>query len=338
MTSVVILNWNGVNYLRRFLPALIEHTTHPEVEIVVADNASVDDSLHFLHTEYPKIKTIGLDKNYGFAGGYNKALKQLKSEYYVLLNSDVEVTPGWLDTLSEQMKAHPEIAACQPKIRSYDRKGCFEHAGASGGFIDRYGYPFCRGRIFDTTEEDRGQYDDKTEVFWATGACLMIRADKFWEVDGFDEAFFAHMEEIDLCWRLQNKGYKIFCFPESCVYHVGGGTLDAGNSYKTFLNFRNNLLMLYKNLHGTTRTKTLSVRHVFDMTVVFRNLLKGDVQNAKAVLSARREYKKMRKLYDVDPKSARPSTVLTKNIYPKSIVKAYYLQNKKTFASLIPNR
>jgi GT2 family glycosyltransferase len=335
MTSVVILNWNGVSYLRRFLPVLIENTPNPEVEIVVADNASVDDSLHFLKTEYPEIKIIGLNKNYGFAGGYNKALKQLKSEYYVLLNSDVEVSPGWIDILLEQMKAHPEIIACQPKIRSYNRKGHFEYAGASGGFIDKYGYPFCRGRIFDTIEEDRGQYDDKSEVFWATGACLMIRADKFWEVNGFDEAFFAHMEEIDLCWRLQNKEYKIFCIPESCVYHVGGGTLDAGNSYKTFLNFRNNLLMLYKNLPEETRAKTLFVRYIFDIAVVLRNILKGDFQNAKAILNARREYKKMRKLYDVKNSGAgNKHTSLNKNIYPKSIVKAYYLKNKKTFGSL----
>lgn len=336
MTSVVILNWNGKKYLEQFLPVLLTNTQNPNTEIVIADNASTDDSLAFLKADFPEIKTIILDKNYGFAEGYNKALKQLDSRYYILLNSDVEVSKNWTLPLIEHMDAHPEVAACQPKIRSYHRKNYFEHAGAAGGFIDKYGYPFCRGRMFDTIEQDEGQYGQISEIFWASGACMMIRAEKFWEMKGFDPVFFAHMEEIDLCWRLQNKNYKISYVPESLVYHIGGGTLNAENPYKTFLNFRNNLLMLYKNLPKKTSKKTMFVRALFDYIAAFQYLTKNQIENAKAVLKARKQYKKLRKQYRSENSEKSPPLKLNKNIYPKSIVIAYHLKGIKKFSELKP--
>ena len=245
--AIVILNWNGQQMLADYLGQVVEYSKD-EAEIIVADNGSTDDSVEWVRTHFPEVRIIQLDRNYGFAEGYNKALVQVDCTYYVLLNSDVEVTPHWLTPLIEEMDARPEVAACQPKILSEVRKGSFEYAGACGGYIDRFGYPFCRGRIFDTVEEDHGQYDTPQEVLWASGCCLMIRADDYWSADGLDGRFFAHNEEIDLCWRLYQAGRKIFCFPQSTVYHVGGGTLPKGNPWKTFLNFRNNLTMLWKNL------------------------------------------------------------------------------------------
>ena len=246
-TAIVILNWNGRKMLEQYLPSVLEYSCD-EATVVVADNASTDDSLAFLNARYPQIQTIVLDQNYGFAEGYNRALKQVEAEYYVLLNSDVEVTPHWLSPLIAYMDSHAEVAACQPKLLSYVNKEKFEYAGASGGYLDRYGYPFCRGRLFDAVETDRGQYDDTVEVLWATGACLFIRSEDYWRVGGLDGRFFAHCEEIDLCWRLNIVGRKVVCLPESKVYHLGGGTLPKGNPMKTFLNFRNNLTMLYKCL------------------------------------------------------------------------------------------
>lgn len=243
--AIVILNWNGQQMLADYLGQVVEYSKD-EAEIIVADNGSTDDSVEWVRTHFPEVRIIQLDRNYGFAEGYNKALVQVDCTYYVLLNSDVEVTPHWLTPLIEEMDARPEVAACQPKILSEVRKGSFEYAGACGGYIDRFGYPFCRGRIFDTVEEDHGQYDTPQEVLWASGCCLMIRADDYWSADGLDGRFFAHNEEIDLCWRLYQTGRKIFCFPQSTVYHVGGGTLPKGNPRKTFLNFRNNLTMLWK--------------------------------------------------------------------------------------------
>ena len=222
--SIVILNWNGRAMLQRYLPSVVRYS-QDEAEVIVADNASTDDSLQWLANEFPQVRTIVLDQNYGFAGGYNKALKQVESEYYILLNNDVEVTHHWLTELIEEMDAREMVAACQPKLLSVNNKDAFEYAGAAGGFLDKYGYPYCRGRIFDKVEEDDGQYDTNSEIFWATGACLMIRSKDYWSVGGFDERFFAHNEEIDLCWRLQLKGRKIYCFPTSYVFHEGGGTL-----------------------------------------------------------------------------------------------------------------
>ncbi len=245
-TAVVILNWNGKDWLRKFLPNVIKHSY--DAEILIADNGSTDDSLIFLEENFPSITIVENKENLGFAGGYNKALNQIHAEYYVLLNSDVEVSESWLSPIVSLLDKDKTIAACQPKLLDFNKRNTFEYAGASGGFIDNLGYPFCRGRIFDSLEEDSGQYNDSSEVFWATGACLFLRADAFWDVGGFDADFFAHQEEIDLCWRLKNKGYKIMVEPKSEVFHVGGGTLDAASALKTYLNFRNNLAMLFKNL------------------------------------------------------------------------------------------
>ena len=245
-TAIVILNWNGKDWLEKFLPTIIQHSDM--AEIIIADNGSTDDSLLFLSKNFPNIKVINNKENLGFAGGYNNALDQIHAEYYVLLNSDVEVSDNWLLPIIRLMDKDKDIAACQPKLLDFNNRKKFEYAGASGGFLDNLGYPFCRGRIFNFLEEDAGQYNDTAEVFWATGACLFVRADIFWEVGGFDSDFFAHQEEIDLCWRLRNKGYKIMVEPKSEVYHVGGGTLNASSSFKTYLNFRNNLCMLFKNL------------------------------------------------------------------------------------------
>ena len=244
--AVVILNWNGKSFLEKFLPSVFACNSS-YAEIIVADNASTDDSVSFLKSKYPQIKIIQNSSNGGFAKGYNDALKLVEAEYYVLLNSDVEVTPNWIDSVIQLMDTDKSIAACQPKIRAFDDKKSFEYAGAGGGFIDKYGYPFCRGRILDTLEEDKGQYNDVREVFWATGACLFVRSECYHKVNGFDEDFFAHMEEIDLCWRLKNLGYKIMYSPNSTVFHVGGGTLNKTSPKKTYLNFRNNLILLCKN-------------------------------------------------------------------------------------------
>jgi GT2 family glycosyltransferase len=243
--AIVILNYNGKNHLEKFLPSVVANS--PGASIYIADNASTDDSVSFLEKNFPAIHLIRIPANYGYSKGYNVALQSVKSQYYILLNSDVEVKSGWLEPLIRLMDSDEKIAACQPKIKSYLKKNEFEYAGAAGGFIDRLGYPFCRGRIFDSVEEDRGQYDTSSEIFWASGACLAIRVDLFHRLGGFDDDFFAHMEEIDLCWRLQSAGYKIFYCAESTVYHLGGGTLSKANPRKTYLNFRNNLSLLYKN-------------------------------------------------------------------------------------------
>ena len=273
--AIVILNWNGKAWLEKFLPTLVKHSQ--EATVFVADNGSNDDSVSFLTQEFPTVKIIENNENLGFAGGYNKALNHIHADYYVLINSDVEVTENWLSPIVSLMDGDKNIAACQPKILDYTNKGKFEYAGASGGFIDNLGYPFCRGRIFDNLEEDNGQYNDATEVFWATGACIFVRADAFWEVGGFDADFFAHQEEIDLCWRMKNKGYKIMVEPKSVVYHVGGGTLDAGSPFKTHLNFRNNLKMLFKNLSLPSLFFIIPIRLVLDgvAALTFLNKPKG---------------------------------------------------------------
>ena len=289
--SVVILNWNGVGMLQKFLPKVVGYSANQGVEICVADNASTDESVSYLQANFPNVRLIVLDKNYGFADGYNRALEQVGAEYVVLLNSDVEVTPHWLEPLVEYMDAHPEVAACQPKIRSERNKEYFEYAGAAGGYLDKYGYPFCRGRIFDVVEKDEGQYDTVSSVFWATGAALFIRLKDYWEAGGLDGRFFAHMEEIDLCWRLRSRGRGIVCIPQSVVYHVGAATLKKENPRKTFLNFRNNLLMLYKNLPEKELKKVMFVRGLLDWVATFVFLLKGDGKNARAVWQARKEFK-----------------------------------------------
>jgi GT2 family glycosyltransferase len=277
--------------LQKFMPKVVECSAMEGVEVCVADNASTDESVSYLQSNFPNVRLILLDKNYGFAEGYNRALQQVEAEYVVLLNSDVEVTPHWLEPLVEYMDAHPEVAACQPKIRSERNKEYFEYAGAAGGYLDKYGYPFCRGRIFDVVEKDEGQYDTVSSVFWATGAALFIRLKDYWEAGGLDGRFFAHMEEIDLCWRLRSRGRGIVCIPQSVVYHVGAATLKKENPRKTFLNFRNNLLMLYKNLPEKELKKVMFIRGLLDWVATFVFLLKGDGKNARAVWQARKEFK-----------------------------------------------
>jgi GT2 family glycosyltransferase len=335
-TAIVILNWNGEKYLEQFLPILIENTSLSNVEIVVADNASTDSSLSILKDKFPTIKTIALDKNYGFAGGYNKALAQVDADYYVLLNSDVEVTANWLQPLIDYMEEHEDVAACQPKILSYSKRTHFEHAGAAGGFIDRFGFPFCRGRVIGFAEEDKGQYDTITEVFWATGACLVARANTFWKVGGLDDEFFAHMEEIDFCWRLKSRGYHIVCVPESVVYHIGGGTLNVESPHKTYLNFRNNLLMLYKNLPNKLLEKTLFWRFIFDYSAAFQLFITGKPANARSVFEARNDFKKMRPDFEEKRKEniLYATTDNESDIFQKSIVVEYYLKANKTYKSL----
>ena len=258
--AIVILNWNGRELLERFLPSVIAHTPTEQADVIVADNGSTDDSLELLQAKFPTVKTICLDRNYGFAEGYNQALKPINHPYTVLLNSDVEVTPGWLDAPIAALEKEADIAAVQPKIRAQRNKDYFEYAGAAGGFMDRYGYPYCRGRVFDVVEKDKGQYDAPTEILWATGACLFIRTQVYKEAGGLDAGFFAHQEEIDLCWRLRSRGYRLVCTPQSVVYHVGGATLNAESPRKTFLNFRNNLLMLYKNLPEKDLKQVMRIR------------------------------------------------------------------------------
>ena len=337
-TAVVILNWNGEAMLRQFLPSVISGSALTEgTEIFVADNASTDASCEVVERVFPSVRLIRLDQNYGFAEGYNRALREVEAEYVVLLNSDVEVTDGWLQDMVAYMDTHPEIAACQPKILSYRHRGQFEYAGASGGFIDRYGYPFCRGRIFDQVEEDEGQYDEVISVFWATGAALMIRQEVYRKVGGLDARFFAHMEEIDLCWRLRSRGYQLACIPSSKVYHVGGATLKKENPRKTFLNFRNNLLMLYKNLPEEELAPVMRVRTFLDYCAAFVWLLKGDFANAKAVFEARREFHRLRSQFVTDRQQNLAHTVL-KSVperYSFSLIWQAKIKGRKTFSALL---
>lgn len=335
-TAIVILNWNGEKYLNRFLPSLLQHTTRDEVIIYVADNGSTDGSLALLESQFASVQTIILDKNYGFAGGYNRALAQIKADYYLLLNSDVEVTDNWLDSLVDFMDTNKYVAACQPKILSYDNRSQFEHAGAAGGFIDFLGYPFCRGRILAKTEEDHGQYDTITDIFWATGACLLIRASVFNECGGFDDDFFAHMEEIDLCWRLRSRGFRLVCIPQSVVYHVGGGTLHVEHPHKTYLNFRNNLLLLYKNLPQRKFIIIFLVRFFLDYIAAFQLFVTGKPQNAQAVFKARRDFSKMLPVFKAKRHENLEKAIQTDipEITSKSIILNYYLLGRRTFSNL----
>ena len=281
--AVVILNWNGRNYLEIFLPFLFR-STYSNMQVVVADNGSTDDSLSFLASKYPQIRVIKNGINEGFANGYNRALKQVDAEYYALVNSDVEVTPGWLEQLVALLESDKAIAAAQPKLLDYNKRNYFEYAGGAGGWLDSYGYPFCRGRIFEYCEDDHGQYDSVSEVFWASGAALFIRSKVFHEMQGFDGYFFAHQEEIDLCWRMQLAGYKIYACPLSVVYHVGGGTLPAGSARKIFLNYRNNLVMLCKNMNTGEKIWKIPYRIGLDAISAWKNLLNGNTTYYLAVV------------------------------------------------------
>ena len=331
--AVVILNWNGEAMLRRFLPTVVRYSCD-EAEIWVADNASDDASVQLLREHFPSVRLIQLDKNYGFAEGYNRALAQIEAEYYVLLNSDVEVTHHWLTPLVEYMDAYPDVAACQPKLLSEANRDYFEYAGASGGFIDRYGYPFCRGRIFNT--EDNGQYDYIIDILWATGACMLIRSADYREVHGLDGRFFAHNEEIDLCWRLRQRGRRIVCIPESEVYHVGGGTLPKSNPTKTFLNFRNNLTMLYKNLPDGELKGVMRVRRVLDYVAALKMLVADrSWVDFKAVVKARRAFYRWRHNFDDDRREiGRTRTAAPSERVGYSILWQYYVKGRKTFSRL----
>lgn len=333
-TAVVILNYNGAGMLRRFLPSVIEYS--PEASIYVADNGSSDESCDVVRNEFPAVKLMVLDHNYGFAEGYNRALAQVDEEYAVLLNSDVEVTRGWLSPMTQFLDSNPEVAACQPKLLSFKQKDFFEYAGAAGGFIDKWGYTFCRGRIFNTVERDSGQYDDTTDVFWATGAALMIRNEVYKNNGGLDGRFFAHMEEIDLCWRLRSRGYRIACVPQSHVYHVGGATLKKENPQKTYLNFRNNLLMIYKNASDCQLKKIMLFRKVFDNVAALKFLASGDYAAFKAVRKARRDFKAMRAGYDKARAENMKLAVTTRipEVLKSSILYKYYLGFKHTYSSL----
>lgn len=334
--SIVILNWNGCEILRSFLPSVIHYSDGDDIEICVADNGSTDTSVTMLREEFPAVRLILLEQNHGFAEGYNLALNKVDAEYVVLLNSDVEVTEHWLEPLVAYMDTHPEVAACQPKIRSWHQKQMFEYAGAAGGYIDRYGYPFCRGRMMGTTERDEGQYDTVVPVFWATGAALFIRLTDYTDVGGLDARFFAHMEEIDLCWRLRSRGRGIVCIPQSVVYHVGAATLKKESPRKTFLNFRNNLVMLYKNLPQEDLASVMRVRVVLDYVAAFSFMLKGQFPNALAVFRARRAYHSLRASLTASRKENLKKTTLaviperTKN----SILAQFYLHGKKFFSQL----
>lgn len=321
-TAVVILNWNGKKFLETYLPSLTQNTDRENAFIVVADNGSTDGSVEWMEVNYPDIRVIEFDKNWGFTGGYNRAFNEIDADYYVLLNSDIEVTPGWLDNLLSFMEDNPDVGICQPKVLAMHDKTSFEYAGAAGGFIDRYGYPFCRGRILSKVEKDHGQYDKPMEVFWATGACLMIRSSLYHHLGGLDESFFAHMEEIDLCWRAKLLGYEVWCVPSSVVYHVGGGTLPNNSPNKLYFNYRNNLLMLYKNLPEKIRSRRLFVRRCLDGVSALVYLVTGKWSYFKAFCRAHRDYRKMKK--EIDPSSFSEENN-NKGYYSGSIVLRFFL-------------
>jgi len=327
-TAVVILNYNGEKFLREFLPSVLAHSGN--AKIVVADNASTDLSVDVLKQKFPTVELIQLTNNYGFCGGYNRALKQVEAEYYVLLNSDVDVTAGWLTPIINLLDKNPEIAAAQPKILAYNERDKFEYAGAGGGFIDSLGYPFCRGRVFDHTEKDSGQYNDSREVFWATGACMLIRSNVYHELDGLDEDFFAHMEEIDLCWKIQRAGYKVFYCGLSHVYHVGGGTLSKSNPRKTYYNFRNGLSLVYKHWNTGKLFWKLPIRIVLDYLAALKFLFSGKAGDARAVVKA--HYHFIKKF----GKNRTKRTALKKypftehNVYSGSIIWDHFLSRKNS--------
>ncbi|MGA0556334.1 glycosyltransferase family 2 protein [Larkinella sp. VNQ87] len=337
--AIVILNYNGRSFLERFLPSVLLHADG--CPVYVADNHSTDDSVALLREKFPAVRLIQLSINFGYAGGYNAALKEVDARYYLLLNSDVEVSEGWLRPLRELMERNERIAACQPKIRSHAHPHLFEYAGAAGGYIDYLGYPFCRGRLFDTVEEDRQQYDDAREIFWATGACMLVQAEVFHRLDGFDPRFFAHMEEIDWCWRAKNAGYQIWYCPDSTVYHVGGGTLHKSNPRKTFLNYRNSLAMLYKNLPTGHVFLNILIRLVLDGLSGVRLLASGQWRDTLAILQAhfafygwmpflRRQRNALAEL--------RNNRITHPQIYPHSIIWQYFGKNRKTYRELRNNK
>lgn len=331
--AIVILNWNGRKYLEEFLPAVLQ-TQYENLEIIVADNGSDDDSVPFLLHNFPGVRVIQLNRNFGFAGGYNQALKEVSADYFAILNSDVKVTPGWIKFIIKLMEGDRQIVACQPKILSLRNTALFEYAGASGGWMDQFGYPFCRGRVFDLCEPDLHQYEDAAEIFWASGAAMITRAKEFNEAGGFDPYFFAHQEEIDLCWRFKNQGYKIFVEPKSVVYHLGGGTLGQESPRKLFLNFRNNLIMMYKNLGGTERFTKLCARMVLDGIAGVRFLLTGQFYLCATIVKAHFAFYKWIAMVKKGRFQKTPMKNLT-GVFGGSIVFNYYLKKKKLFSEIV---
>ena len=332
-TAVVILNWNGSALLRRFLPSVVANTPRSVARVIMADNGSTDGSLALLASGFPGVEVMKLDRNYGFAEGYNRAIAAIEAKYIVLLNSDVSTPAGWLQPLVEFMESHPDAGACQPKILSADDPAKFEYAGAAGGFLDRNGYPYCRGRIFSTIESDNGQYDDTAPVMWASGAALMVRREVYLSTGGLDPAFFAHMEEIDLCWRMRRAGWKVYAVGSTAVYHLGGGSLPASDPRKTYLNFRNNLLMLHRNLPDRVRGRRLFVRRILDTAAWMKSIATMHWGDACAILRAHRDYRKMRgnlTMINTDG----PDLLRTVPEGRKNVLVAYYLRGKHTFRSI----
>ena len=330
--AIVILNWNGIKYLQKFLPILINETNKEISEIIIADNGSTDESISWLTSNFPNIKTIILDKNYGFTGGYNRALKEIESQYIVLLNSDVlvpskEGEKDWIFPIIEFMDANNNVAICQPKILSETNKDYFEYAGAAGGFIDKYGYPFCRGRILSKVEMDNGQYNTNINCFWASGACMIVRNSVWRELNGLDEQFFAHMEEIDFCWRAQLKGYEIYCIPNSKVYHVGGGTLPNNSPHKLYLNYRNNLLMLYKNLQPKDKSFKIFQRMCLDGLSGIVYMLQGNLDYTRSVIKAHNDFKKLKNNYPAEQLNKINACKLN-GVYRQSIIKRFFVGDK----------
>lgn len=333
LVAIIILNYNGRHYLEKFLPSVIA-SSYTNKKVIVADNASTDDSVQWLKNNYAEVEVIVFDKNYGFAKGYNLTLAQVKSDYCILLNSDVEVTEHWIEPVISLMETEANIAACQPKILSYNSKNLFEYAGACGGWIDTLGYPFSRGRVFDVCEEDKGQYDEVAQVFWASGAAMFVRASAFHRLKGFDEVFFAHQEEIDLCWRMQMAGYIIMACPSSIVYHVGGGTLPKGER-KVYLNFRNNLVMLYKNLAAKEKIWKLPLRIGLDILSAIQSLAAGDISFFKGVLKAHFAF--VRWIFSNKKGNIFPlkKTANLNGLYKGSVVWQYFIKKKRTFAEIV---
>lgn len=329
--AVVILNWNNRYFLEKFLP-YVYNSHYPNIEFIIGDNASTDDSIGFVKEYYPQIRIIQNDKNYGFAGGYNKILEHVEADYFILLNSDVEVSDNWIEPIITMMEKE-NYAAAQPKILSYHQKTKYEHAGAAGGYLDRYGYPFCSGRIMNITEVDTGQYDQEKEIFWASGAAFFIKANVWKELQGFDEDFFAHMEEIDLCWRMKKKGYRIGYCPSSVVYHVGGGTLNTSNPKKTYLNFRNNLVMLQKNLTVTNSIGIIFIRLWLDLIALFHFLIQGKFKDAWAISRAHQYF-----FFNIFKNAAKRKKYSTnfnsKGVYKKSIIWNFYVNKIQKFSDL----
>ena len=331
-TAVVILNWNGKKMLERFLPSVTAHT-QGDAEVIIADNGSTDDSLDFVRAQYPGLRIIELDKNYGFAGGYNRALQQVKADYYVLLNDDVEVTPGWIEPVVAQMQQHPDTAICQPKLLMCDQRDTFEYAGGAGGFLDKYGYPFCRGRMFTSLEQDNGQYNTPGEIFWASGAAMFVRADVWHQLGGLDDDFFAHMEEIDFCWRAKNAGYRVEYCPQSTVFHVGGGTLPKSNPRKTYLNFRNNMALLYKNLPKRRLAWVMCSRIVLDYVAGFKFLMERKPKEFSAVVDAHKAFYKWLPQLKKKRQGLKQQSRVS-GMYQGLLLIDYYLLGKKKYSDL----